>query len=220
MTRHGDGAADAAAASSGGSRGLAREQAILSAAMELIAEVGYERVTVDAIAARAQSSKMTMYRRWPDGKSEIVAEALRRHAEAGMLTVPDSGSLRGDLRAEVRRIARSVSGDGGPSLVGLVEGIRDDDRLRKMIRDQIVTATSEIASRIAAQAVARGEPATAERVSLALSLAVSSLLASRLLSGVTPDAAAQRHLLDDVLMPLLASPVEPKRKRPRPRLQD
>jgi AcrR family transcriptional regulator len=47
-------------------RGAARIQAIFAATLELIAELGYERMTMDAIATRAHASKATMYRRWPD----------------------------------------------------------------------------------------------------------------------------------------------------------
>lgn len=46
-------------------RGEAREDAILTAALELLAETGYADMSMDAIAARARSSKATIYRRWP-----------------------------------------------------------------------------------------------------------------------------------------------------------
>src|SRR5271165_3463260 len=107
-----------------GSHSAAREQAILAAAAELVAEIGYERVTVDAIAARARASKATMYRKWP-GKAELVADALRRQAEGQSAELPDTGSARGDLLWIVRSIALTfTSADGGPSLVSLVEAIR------------------------------------------------------------------------------------------------
>ena len=47
----------------------------------LVAEVGYDRMTVEALAARAGVSKPTIYRRWPGGKKEIVVDAIRtKHA--------------------------------------------------------------------------------------------------------------------------------------------
>ena len=79
-----------------GTRAAARRSS--RAAIALVAEVGYDRMTVDALAARAGVSKPTIYRRWPGGKSEIVVEAIRaKRAEAGAL--PDTGTLRGDLIA-------------------------------------------------------------------------------------------------------------------------
>src|SRR3954452_5322244 len=75
-------------------------RAILAAAMALITEVGYDRMTIDAIAARSGVSKPTLYRRWPHGKPQLVADAIReRHAERG--PVPDTGGLRDDLLALV-----------------------------------------------------------------------------------------------------------------------
>src|ERR1700733_6976388 len=118
------------------SRGPAREQAILDATVELVAEVGYERVTVNAIAARAHASKATMYRRWP-GKAELVADALRRHAQGDAPTVPNSGPLRPDLLRTVRQIAETLTGRPGPSLIGLVEPARADPALRDLIGPQV-----------------------------------------------------------------------------------
>ena len=60
-----------------GPRAEAREQAILDAALELLMEVGYDRLSMDALAERARAGKATIYRHW-SGKAQIVAEAVRR----------------------------------------------------------------------------------------------------------------------------------------------
>src|ERR1700692_4839290 len=60
-----------------GPRAEAREQAILDAALELLMEVGYDRLSMDALAERAHAGKATIYRHW-SGKAQIVAEAVRR----------------------------------------------------------------------------------------------------------------------------------------------
>ena len=91
----------------------AREQAILDAAIDLVAEIGYDAMSIEAVAARAKSSKATIYRRWP-GKAELVAEAMRRRSEPVLEDLPDTGSLRGDLLALVQRMFDSINGvDGG-----------------------------------------------------------------------------------------------------------
>ena len=61
-----------------GGRGATRETAILQATLELLAESGYDQLTIDAVAARARCSKATIYRRWP-GKAALVITAVRRH---------------------------------------------------------------------------------------------------------------------------------------------
>ena len=52
-----------------------REQEILDATLEVLADVGYDRLTMDAVAARAKASKATLYRRWND-KASLVVDAL------------------------------------------------------------------------------------------------------------------------------------------------
>src|SRR5919198_5253591 len=104
-----------------------RRQAILAAAMALIAEVGYDRATVDAIAARAGVSKPTIYRRWPGGKPEIVADAIRsKHADADAL--PDQGSLRGDLLALLATMIDHIEEDAHLA-GGLISRLRESEEL-------------------------------------------------------------------------------------------
>lgn len=71
-----------------------RELEILEATLVVLGEVGYDLLTMDAVAARAKASKATLYRRW-NGKPELVVAAIMTHK--GEAVVPDTGSLRGDL---------------------------------------------------------------------------------------------------------------------------
>src|SRR3954447_1593913 len=71
-----------------------REQEILDAALEVLADVGYDRLTIDAVAHRAKASKATLYRRW-NSKATLVVEALAR--VKGPPVTPDTGDLRTDL---------------------------------------------------------------------------------------------------------------------------
>ena len=73
-----------------------REQEILDAALTVLAEVGYDKLTMDAVAAEAKASKATLYRRW-SSKPELVVDAVCSHKEHP--PVPDTGTLRGDLLA-------------------------------------------------------------------------------------------------------------------------
>src|SRR5258707_387522 len=79
-------------------RGKPRELAILSAVVGLLGEVGYEAMTMDAVAARAHASKTTIYRRWP-GKAELVRAAADAYVADRALSAADAGGLRGDLLA-------------------------------------------------------------------------------------------------------------------------
>src|SRR5678816_872365 len=84
-------------------RSAEANDAILSAAIALVREVGYDDVTVEAIADRAGVGKATIYRRWPS-KEAIVTEAIGRIVS--VIPIPDTGTLRGDLRLLMRSTAR------------------------------------------------------------------------------------------------------------------
>src|SRR4051812_47509066 len=79
-------------------RGRPRSQqahdAILSAAIELTRKVGYDRVSMEGIAARAGVGKATVYRRW-SVKESVICEALEKLMKS--LPTPDTGTTRGDL---------------------------------------------------------------------------------------------------------------------------
>ena len=187
-------------------RGRAREDAILAAAVALVTETGYERVSMDAIAARARASKATIYRKWP-GKAPLIAEALRRQAEESTPQLPDTGSLRGDLRYAVAAITHALSGHGGGlSLVGLIEAVRGDATLRELVRGQIERRGTADGALIAGRAAARGERADPARVSRALAVAVAQLFLATLLGGAAPRDEEQDRLVDEVLLPVLSPP--------------
>jgi AcrR family transcriptional regulator len=187
------------------SRGSAREQAILDAAMELVVEIGYDRITMDAVSARAQASKATMYRRWP-GKAELIAEGLRRRCEGEAACLPDTGSLRGDLAAAVAQMAEGLAGDQGALFLGLLEAVRDDEVLRGLFQQQATRRSGEVSATVLGRAAGRGEALRAVDGPLVIQVAFAQMLMTTLMTGMPPVAAAQRCLVDDILVPLLVEP--------------
>ena len=84
-------------------------QAILVAATELLGEVGYTKLTVEAIAARAGVGKQTIYRWWPD-KGAVVLYAYFSLVQADEgITFPESDSLEADLRFVLRSTVDSLA---------------------------------------------------------------------------------------------------------------
>ncbi len=73
-----------------------REQEIFRTTLAILGEVGYDRLTMDAVASRAKASKATLYRRW-SSKATLVIDAL--HADKSHTDLPDTGNLRDDLTA-------------------------------------------------------------------------------------------------------------------------
>jgi AcrR family transcriptional regulator len=84
-------------------RSAQSHQAILQATLELLAEVGFERMAIDAIATRAGVGKTTIYRRY-DSKEELVADAIESLREE--VVIPDTGTLWGDIDALIQNAAQ------------------------------------------------------------------------------------------------------------------
>ncbi|MBT2403587.1 MULTISPECIES: TetR/AcrR family transcriptional regulator [unclassified Streptomyces] len=89
-----------------GRRSDRSRRAILDAALALVGEVGYNKLTIEAIAARAGVGKQTIYRWWPS-KAAVLLDAslgLAGHAETdgGWTAFPDTGDLAADLKSVLR----------------------------------------------------------------------------------------------------------------------
>lgn len=91
--------------SPGRPRSVRSHQAILKATLDLLGEVGYERMSIEAIAARAGVGKPTIYRRY-SSKEELVADAIENLKEE--ILIPDTGTLWGDLELIIESAARTT----------------------------------------------------------------------------------------------------------------
>ncbi|NVI88541.1 TetR/AcrR family transcriptional regulator [Actinomadura sp. BRA 177] len=77
-------------------------RAVLGAARELVSEVGYAKVSIEAIASRAGVGKQTIYRWWPS-KGAVIFDAFLELSEgAEGVRLPDTGDLGADLRTVMR----------------------------------------------------------------------------------------------------------------------
>ncbi len=178
-----------------------REAAILRGTLELITEVGYDQMTMDAVAARAHASKATIYRRWP-GKPELVVTALKRYA-APAIAAPDTGDLRADLLGLLAAMRDSLAGQDAALILGLMMAMRHDPELAEVVRSQLVDAKRAAFGEVATKAVARGQlPADVDH-NIAAEV-TSAVLFSRLLITDQPlDDVFILHLVDAVLLPVL-----------------
>jgi AcrR family transcriptional regulator len=173
--------------------------------MELVVEIGYDRITMDAVATRAQASKATIYRKWP-GKAELIAEGLRRCCDAEAACLPDTGSLRGDLTAAVAQMAAGLAGDQGALFLGLLEAVRDDEVLRGLFQQQATRRSGEVSATLLGRAAGRGEALRDIDGPMVIQLAFGQMLMITLMTGKPPVAADQRCLVESVLLPLLTEP--------------
>jgi len=177
-----------------------REQAILRAAFDLLAETGYQGLRVDAVAARAQASKATLYRHWPT-KAELVADAVR-FCKAADDSVPDTGTLRGDLLSWFGAMAETVCGHEGPILAGLFMALRTEPELAAQLRT-MRDSKKPCTEAICARAVARGELRPGYDPELIDEIVPAQLFMRYFALGEPLDGPYLDHLVDDIILPLL-----------------
>ncbi|HYQ32009.1 MAG TPA: TetR/AcrR family transcriptional regulator [Lapillicoccus sp.] len=178
-----------------------RDAAICDATLALLLEVGYDRMSMDAVAARAHASKATIYRRWP-GKQELVLDAVRARG-VGLTVAEDTGSLRGDLMATYRSAIHGSAADDADLIAGVLRAMRTTPELADCVRSQVIESKCDVSRVIVARAIARGE-LPAETDPLILHEVASALWFHRVLVvGGPVDDAFIAHVVDDVLMPLL-----------------
>jgi AcrR family transcriptional regulator len=173
-------------------RSNVREKAILLAAMELLSEVGYDRMTVEAVAERAKASKATVYRRW-SGKAELVATAVRRYAGTTLTPPEPTGDLRTDLVALLGRLRESLLGQDAALILGLLSAMRHDAELALTVRKAVLDHKHEA---FAALVPAADHGWLAEITSAAL-------LSRLLVTGEPLDDDFLAKLVDTVLLPQL-----------------
>jgi AcrR family transcriptional regulator len=209
--------ADEVPAHHGGGRPLdaSRDDVLRAAALELLADIGYDRLTIDKIAARAGAGKATIYRRW-SGKAELIVDALM--CEKVMLPVPDTGTLRGDLAALVDQADVSTGQLDTQVIIGLVSALPHDAELRDVFRTQLVDAHVATLALVFRRAVTRGEIPPVENLEMIVSLLPALVLHRLIVTATGPDRAFFESVIEGVLLPLLkadavdTSTTVPKRK--------
>jgi len=202
--------ADAIRRPPGRPRDTDREHAILQAVLDLVAEDGYESLSIEAVAHRARSSKATIYRRWAN-KRELVAAAVKARSGTPLPPV-DTGSLFGDLVALCQRLAAILQSSEGGLILGLLKGGLEDPDLCQLLEDASGLTGARLPAAVLERAVARGE-LPSDTDSFAYEEVVGAVLIVRVLNGYAIDDAYLSHLVDTVLLPALAHPRPPGRPR-------
>jgi AcrR family transcriptional regulator len=166
------------------------DAAIREATLGLLAEVGYARLTMELVVARAQVSRSSLYLRWPN-KVALVADALQHRARA-VPEIPDTGSLPGDMRAFLRALLRS-RGAASRALSAVSGEIASNPELREAWHRGLAGMLTGCVRAIVARAVGRGELAADTDLELLSQLPLSLLQNWRLEHGSRPgDAVVER----------------------------
>lgn len=131
-------------------------QAILDASIALIGELGYDNVSIEAIARRAGCGKQTIYRWWPS-KGAVVLEAATQSLDP-VVVFPDTGDIVADLRGQLMGILDLITTTGfGAAYRGVIAAGQSDPDLLDAVYEQIIEPNIKGFGARAALAQERGE---------------------------------------------------------------
>ncbi|MDW6059856.1 TetR/AcrR family transcriptional regulator [Streptomyces sp. FXJ1.4098] len=186
-------------------RSAEADRAILGATRAALVELGWSKLTMGDVAARAGVAKTTLYRRWTN-KSELVVDAVAALLDE-QLELPDLGSLRADVEETVLRFAALLTRpEAGTSLMAVVAEATRDEALRERIRTTIVNRQKRLVLLGRERAQARGElpretdPAAAARTADMIFDVIAGAVMHRTLVSADPVDAPWARDFAEVLL--------------------
>lgn len=188
----------------GRKRDHTRDPEILQAALDVLAEEGYEGMTIDMVAARARAGKATLYRRWAS-KGELIIDAVAcmKKGDLEFSQLPNTGTLRGDLVAMIKPHSMEDGERKLKVMAGLSSMLSRTPELAEAANAAIVEPRAAANRFLMRRAMNRGEIAADSDIET-LALIAPSMTAYRVLVlHKTVDREFLISLIDGVLMPAL-----------------
>jgi len=182
--------------------------AILDATLAGVAEVGYDRLSMDDVATRAGVGKAAIYRRWPS-KAVVVADAIAHwRRRLGPIAPPNTGSLRGDIDALVAATPELDDADSHMIrvVVGVATAAMHNPVLAAALDELVLSTPRQLVRTVLDDAVARGDIPPGRDLSL-IPDALLGLNVLRVITGRPIDRVYVRRVLDDVILPLTGARV-------------
>jgi AcrR family transcriptional regulator len=175
-----------------------REREILDAALEVLAEVGYDRLTMDAVAQRAKASKATLYRRW-NSKATLVVDALA--SQKASPPVPDSGDLRTDLLTAFCGMGGLTDHDTTQTFGAVMTALSTDPEFAAEFRTRVLKPKAQLSRMIYQRAVDRGEVRDDLDLDLVAPALAGIVLHRLFVMGETPGPTLIEHVIDQIILP-------------------
>ncbi|WP_109530711.1 MULTISPECIES: TetR/AcrR family transcriptional regulator [Nocardia] len=187
--------------------------AILETARDLLGSVGYEQMTMEAIAAGAGVGKQTVYRWWPS-KAAVVAEAvLSGYLDTSGGVPPDSGDVEADLRAWLDRQFQRMDDAASVAMVrGLAAAAADSAADAERLYGELTGPSRDHLIRRMAAGVERGQIRADADLDAAADAVIGTLL-YRALAGRPPTGYRSAEGLLDLLFAGLAHPARRQASR-------
>nr|QXL90841.1 transcriptional regulator TetR family [Streptomyces sp.] len=196
-------------------RGAALEDEIYAATIAECADVGYGRLSLKGVAARARTGKAALYRRWSTPQ-ELLLDAFA-HLIPATEELPETGSLRGNLLAALHRMNDSLAGRIGPPAMVLMGDLLRHPELVAAFRARIVEPRLEAIIGVLRRAAEKGEIPASAVTELAARTGPAHIIMHFLMNGTPPDDRTIESVVDDVVLPVLHASTAAEETRHAPK---
>lgn len=188
----------------GRKRDVTRDADIIEAALNILAEMGFDTMTMDMVAAAAKAGKATLYRRWPS-KAELVRDALiwMSQDSVDLEHRPDTGNLRSDLLALIKPYSDAHGERKFRVLSGLGSFATEHPKLSSEVTSAVYGRWTDVNRSLMKLAATRGQITADADIEMACQIIVSLTSTRRLSQGKPFDKAYYAQLLDKILLPAL-----------------
>jgi AcrR family transcriptional regulator len=185
-------------------RGEELEAAILEAAWDELVDVGFAKLTMESVAARAKTGVAVLYRRWPR-KDDLVLDTIQHYGTTHPVDLPDTGSLRGDMIAML-----SGFSSARVSFVTIVSAVfsgllASSGLTPAEVREKIIADRPLTSDEIYRRAHERGEIDLGRIPPIVLSLPFDLMRHDMLMTYKPIPDERVLEIVDDVFLPLIAA---------------
>jgi AcrR family transcriptional regulator len=177
-----------------------REAEILDATLRMLSTAGYDRLTMDAVAAAAKASKATLYRRWST-KADLVIDAIARAKGAPQVLDANTGTLRGDLMVAACHKGGLNDASTMSVLAGIISALHHDAEFAAAFHERFIIPKVAETRAIYARAQGRGEIADDVDLDLLAPVLAAIILHRSFVLQLPTDDATVGRIIDDIVIP-------------------
>jgi AcrR family transcriptional regulator len=183
-------------------RGKVLEDAVLDAAWSELLEGGYARFTMEAVAARAHTSRPVLYRRWPN-RADLAIAAIRHFMHQHPLKIPDTGNVRGDLIALLQQFSKERALFAAFISLQMGEYFSETNTSLADLRASLLQGNHSQLDGVLARGVERGEIDPSKLMPRIVSLPVDLLRHEVLMTLKPVPNAVIAGVVDEIFLPLV-----------------
>jgi len=184
-------------------RGDVLQRAILAATLEQLQSVGYQKLTMEGVAAAAGTGKAALYRRWP-GKPDLVSDALR-----DALPDPRELPLTDDVRADILSLLRCLRATADISQGAVFQLAKNEEgmesRFASMVDDRVLEPVRQLTLEVLRRGVARGELRPGAAGGHVADVGQAMLMHHAMTKGPDIPEEYLESVVDDVIMPMVTA---------------